>query len=560
MSWKKHFTRYDGNGSASPSSKTSRWSSWLPEVYSGLPNRVERYSQYDLMDQDSEINAALDTIAEFSTQFDSTTRLPFKIHYKDDATEAEINALETSLRQWCNINDFERRIHGVFRSTIKYGDHFFIRDPETYKLFWVNPADVVKAIINDSTGKEVEQYIIKNISLNLKDLVVTDTKKIGNPSSGATTGYTVGTGVTSNTAGIYQGKTGASGNTEYAVDANNVVHIALNDGMNTGWPFGISILDSVFKVYKQKELLEDSIIIYRVQRAPERRVFYIDVGNMPAHKAMAFVERTKNEVHQTRIPNMTGGGTKVMDAAYNPLSIMEDYFFAQTAEGRGSKVEVLPGGDNLGEIDDLKYFNNKLMRGLRIPSSYLPTGAEDGTAVYNDGRVGTAMIQEFRFSKYCGRLQMILQPGLDKEFKMFLKYRGVEVPSNLFDLQFTEPQSFSQYRDLELDSAKTALFSNIEGVPYLSRRFILGKYLGLTEEEIVENERMWKEENTTKPDFKSDSSSDLSALGVRTADINNFEPTAVDDDIEADDTDVEVDIGAAGESPISGAGGETDEI
>ena len=84
---------------------------------------------------------------------------------------------------------------------------------------------------------------------------------------------------------------------------------------------------------------------------------------MPAHKAMGFVERVKNEVHQTRIPNMSGGGTKVVDAAYNPLSIMEDYFFAQTAEGRGSKVEVLPGGENLGEIDDLKYFNNKLMRG-----------------------------------------------------------------------------------------------------------------------------------------------------------------------------------------------------
>ena len=555
MSWKKHFTKYETGGSTAPSSKTNRWGSWLPEVYSGLPNRVERYSQYDMMDQDSEINAALDTISEFATQFDNTTRLPFKIHYKDDATEAEINALETSLRQWCNINDFERRIHGIFRSTIKYGDHFFIRDPETYKLFWVNPMDVSKAIINDSTGKEVEQYLIKNVNLNLKDMVVTDTKKTTNPTTSSTTGHTVGTGTASN-AGVYQGPANNSANTEYAVDSTNVVHLSLSDGMNNSWPFGNSILDSVFKVYKQKELLEDSIIIYRVQRAPERRVFYIDVGNMPAHKAMAFVERTKNEVHQTRIPNMTGGGTKVMDAAYNPLSIMEDYFFAQTAEGRGSKVEVLPGGDNLGEIDDLKYFNNKLMRGLRIPSSYLPTGADDGVAVYNDGRVGTAMIQEFRFSKYCERLQMILQPGLDKEFKMFLKYRGVEVPSNLFDLQFTEPQSFSQYRDLELDSAKTSLFSNIEGVPYMSRRFILSKYLGLSEEEIIENERLWKEENDSEASFQTDASGDLGALGVRGSDVSGFEPTEVDTD---DDDDLG-DIGG-GESPISGAEqGDDDEI
>ena len=115
---------------------------------------------------------------------------------------------------------------------------------------------------------------------------------------------------------------------------------------------------------------------------------------------MAFVERVKTKYNFRHVyPNKTGGGTNVMDAAYNPLSIMEDYFFAQTAEGRGSKVDVLQGGDNLGEIDDLKYFNNKLLRGLRIPSSYLPTGPDDGTATYLDGRVGTALIQEYRFLK-----------------------------------------------------------------------------------------------------------------------------------------------------------------
>ena len=315
---------------------------------------------------------------------------------------------------------------------------------------------------------------------------------------------------------------------EFAVDAKHMIHVSLTDGMNVGWPFGNSILDSVFKVYKQKELLEDSIIIYRVQRAPERRVFYIDVGNMPAHKAMAFVERTKNEVHQTRIPNKSGGGTNVMDAAYNPLSIMEDYFFAQTAEGRGSKVEVLPGGDNLGEIDDLKYFNNKLMRGLRIPSSYLPTGADDGTMTYNDGRVGTALIQEYRFAKYCERIQNILQPYLDKEFKMFLKHRGIEVPSSLFDLKFDESQSFSQYRDIEIESQRAQLFGQVEGVDYMSRRFIMKKYLGLTEDELRENEQMWKEENTEKSDSGFDAASELGGLGVRSGDVEGFEPTDVD--------------------------------
>lgn len=534
--------------------KANRWQSWLPEVYSGQPNRVERYVQYDQMDQDSEINAALDTIAEFSTQNSTDTYLPFKIHFKDDATEAEVNALETALKQWCNINDFERRIFNIFRSTIKYGDQFFIRDPETYKMIWLNPEDVIKAIVNESTGKEIDQYIVKNISLNLSDLVVTDTRKLQQTAQHTNTGYTTSPG---SNAGIYHGN-GAGQTTEFAVDASHVVHISLSDGMSTQWPFGQSILESIFKVYKQKELLEDSIIIYRVQRAPERRVFYVDVGNMPAHKAMSFVESVKNEVHQTRIPNKTGGGTNVMDAAYNPLSIMEDYFFAQTAEGRGSKVEVLPGGDNLGEIDDLKYFNNKLMRGLRVPSSYLPTGAEDGSATYQDGRVGTAMIQEFRFSKYCERLQMIIQPVLDKEFKLFIKHRGINVPSSLFDIYFNEPQSFSQYRDIELDGARAQLFGNIEGVDYLSRRFILKKYLGLSEEEMVENEQMWREENSDQVSPSNNSKRDLGTLGLRSGDIESFEPTDLETETPDDD---DVDIGGGDESPLGGDSGETtDEI
>ena len=169
----------------------------------------------------------------------------------------------------------------------------------------------------------------------------------------------------------------------------------------------------IFKVFKQKELLEDAILIYRVQRAPERRVFYIDVGNMPSHLAMQFVERVKNEVHQRRIPICTRRTRCHNGYNVQSTSINEDYFFPQTAEGRGSKVETLPGGENLGQIDDLKYFNNKMCRGLRVPSSYLPTGPDDSDRPMNDGRVGTALIQEYRFNQYCERLQrqVILKDG-----------------------------------------------------------------------------------------------------------------------------------------------------
>ena len=236
---------------------------------------------------------------------------------------------------------------------------------------------------------------------------------------------------------------------------------------------------------------------------------------------------------------MSGGGTKVVDAAYNHTNYGR--LFAQTAEGRGSKVEVLPGGENLGEIDDLKYFNNKLMRGLRVPTSYLPTGSEDGIAAFNDGRVGTAMIQEFRFAKYCERLQATLQNSLDREFKLFCKHRGLDVSASLFDLNFVEPQSFSQYRTIEIDAQRAQLFGQLEGVPYLSRRFLLDRYLGLTEEERVENERLWKEENQAGNQPASSATGDLGGLGIRNSDVESFEPT----DVDAENADPADDAGGA---------------
>ena len=311
------------------------------------------------------------------------------------------------------------------------------------------------------------------------------------------------------------------GEGEVAINAEHIVHLSLSEGLDNNFPFGNSLLEGIFKVYKQKELLEDAIIIYRVQRAPERRVFYVDVGNMPTHLAMQFVERVKTEIHQRRIPSSTGGGNNVIDSSYNPLSINEDYFFPQTAEGRGSKVETLPGGTNLGEIDDLRYFTNKLVRGLRIPSSYLPTGADDATSSYNDGRVGTAYIQELRFNKYCERLQGLVTEAFDQEFKRFLLEKGVNIDTSMFDLKFQPPQNFASYRQAELDNARVPTFTQMSAIPYMSNRFALERFLGFSKEEIAENERLWREENDenlTPP--PGDASGEMRSVGISSAGIS----------------------------------------
>jgi len=261
---------------------------------------------------------------------------------------------------------------------------------------------------------------------------------------------------------------------------------------------------------------------------------------MPSHLAMQFVERVKTEIHQRRIPSQTGGGTNVIDSSYNPLSINEDYFFPQTAEGRGSKVETLPGGTNLGEIDDLRYFTNKLVRGLRIPSSYLPTGADDSAAQYNDGRVGTAYIQELRFNTYCERLQGLLIEDLNQEFKRYLLEKGVNIDTAMFDLRFQPPQNFAAYRQSEIDNARIPTFTQMSAIPYVSNRFAMKRYLGLSEEELAENERLWREENDENiQPLPTDAGGELRGAGVSGA--------GIDQDMAGMEAEV-----PGGEAPIDG--------
>jgi hypothetical protein len=558
MTYKKRFTNKSGisspigggnsntgawNGSPGQNgSSTGGWNnsemgyknygSRLPEVYTGHPNRIERYNQYEMMDVDAEINACLDILAEFSTQKNEHNDTPFNLQFTEEPTPHEVELLKTQLQQWCKLNEFNTRAFKIFRNTVKYGDQVFVRDPETFKLFWIDMTKIIKVIVNESEGKKPEQYVIKDININLQNLTVatkTNTDFAANPATGlggtggggtgGSGGYTVPSMPYNTTGSRF-----TLGQAESAIDAKHIVHLSLTEGLDRFWPFGQSILENIFKVYKQKELLEDAVLIYRVQRAPERRMFKIDVGNMPSHLAMAFVERIKNEIHQRRIPSVHGGQA-IVDATYNPLSMNEDYFFPVTADGRGSSVEVLPGGQNLGEIDDLKYFNNRLARGLRVPSSYLPTGPDDNTTPLSDGRVGTAMIQEFRFNQYCERLQKYMSNKLDEEFKLFLRWRGFNIDSGLFTLEFNPPQNFAAYRQSELDNARVSVFGTMEAFPYISKRFAMERFLGLTEEEITKNEKLWREEHNKDEDIEP-TGSDLRNIGVSAGDIETDMDTA----------------------------------
>jgi hypothetical protein len=429
--------------------------SWYTRVMKGASSRFSKYHQYRNMDNDVFVARALDTIAEEMSSADLNTGLPFEIIYQNEVDEEVpehiVTTLRAALRHWSDTQDLMRAMFDISRMTIKYGDCFFRKVSDFKKWQYIDPNDIIGVSINSDTG---------NIDF-----------------------YQVRTGE--------KNKQGAYGDFEL-VPAAGIVHFSLSSNMGESGPFGESVLADVVKAYRHLSLLEDAVIIYRIVRAPERRVFMIDVGNMPPQRAKAYLESIKNEIRQKRVPNESGGQEKI-DSVYNPISQTEDYFFMQTAEGRGSRVDTLSGGENLGEIADLNYFQNRFLQGLRIPSSYM-RGSNDAGAQVQDGKVGVAYIEELRFANYVSRLQTKIINTFDKDFKAYLKSAGINISQQLFKLKLPDPQNFKDYKQAEVDEKLIQNYNNVKDIKTISKRFAKMRYLRWSEDDIQMNEAMIKQE------------------------------------------------------------------
>lgn len=441
--------------SASPeSSKLYTNFSWYNKVLKGAGSRFSKYSQYKNMDTDVFVSRALDTIAEEMSQSSSKTDLPFEIIYQNEnneqVSETITMTVRAALRHWCDVQRFDIRLFDITRTVIKFGDCFFRKTSDFRFWQYIDPSDVIGITIGEDG--DAEYYHLRTGDKN---------------------------------------KSGAFGDVEM-VPAAGMVQFSLSSSMGENGPFGESVLWDTVKAYRHLTLLEDSVIIYRIVRAPERRVFFIDVGNMPPQRIKAYLESIKTEMKQKRIPNESGGQEKV-DSVMNPMSMNEDFFFAQTADGRGSKVEQLSGGENLGQIGDLTYFQNKFLQGLRIPASYM-RGGEDAAGQVTDGKVGIAYIEELRFSNYVSRLQFKLNSVFDKHFKAYLKSAGIKVDGHLFKIKLNDPSNFADNRQAAIYETLISNYNNLKDDENLSERYKLKHFLGMSEDDIQENEAMKKQE------------------------------------------------------------------
>ena len=191
---------------------------------------------------------------------------------------------------------------------------------------------------------------------------------------------------------------------------------------------------------------------------------------------------------------------------------------------------------------------------MRIPASYLPTSIDEAANTVSDGKVGTAYIQELRFNEYCKRLQSIIVETFDLEFKLWLNDQGVNIDSGLFELKFNQPQNFAAYRQSELDTARAATFAQVVAIPHLSKRFAMKRFLGMTEDEVKENERLWREENGANLKAPADAQSQLRGIGVTpggmAADVSGQEAEAPLDMAAAAEPGAEAGAEAAPEAPV----------
>jgi hypothetical protein len=241
-------------------------------------------------------------------------------------------------------------------------------------------------------------------------------------------------------------------------------------------PYGSSVLESARRIWRQLILIEDAMLVYRVIRAPERRVFYIDVGNVPPEDVPNYLEQATSTLKKSQVIDKSTGK---VDLRYNPLSVDEDYFIPVRGGDSGTKIDTLAGGQNTAAIEDVEYIQKKLFAALKIPRAYLGYDEDIGAKA-------TLAQEDIRFSRTIQRIQKTVVAELNKLAMIHLYVHGYDGEDLIdFDLKLSNPSSVAQMQKLELISQRFDIAGKVpEGM--LDRRWVQKQVLGLTDKQIEE--------------------------------------------------------------------------
>jgi len=424
-------------------------------------DKAARIRDYRVMAAFSEVADALDEICDEVVNIDEEGRI-LKLRFHDtDLNDAKKEDLQKEFYRYINLFELENRGWEYFRHLLVdaeiYFEHIIHKDyPEEGILGVVSiPPELVDPVFGNVQNLLVKGYVLRKPVFD---------------------------------------KTNPTKVVDYQIvplDKNQVTYI--NSGIwNENKTVRLPFLENARRAYRQLSLIEDSIVIYRLVRAPERLVFNVDVGNMSPAKAEGYLRRLMQQYWGRKTFDTNQDGTV---QKFNPQSMLDSFWFAKRTGQEGTTVNQLQGGQNLGELTDLLYFLKKLYRSLKVPASRL--NPED---TYKDGT--EILREELKFSKFIIRQQQRFAEGLKNGFITNLKlkkmWKEYDLRENHFDLVFNVPSNFYEMRELQKMEMRTKSFNDITGNDSISKMYMQKKVLGWTDRMILANREFLRKDAELK--------------------------------------------------------------
>jgi hypothetical protein len=383
------------------------------------------------------------------------------------------------------ILDFDKKSHEIFRNWYIDGRLYYLKVIDTKK-----PQEGIKELryIDPMKMRYIRQEKKKNREDYINIRAGADDTKILSPELEE---YFVYTPTPNFPTGIIASGSGQKGAVKIAKDSVTYCSSGLVD-RNKGTV--LSYLHKAIKALNQLRMIEDSLVIYRLSRAPERRIFYIDVGNLPKVKAEQYLKEVMSRYRNKLVYDAATGEVRD-DRKF--MSMMEDFWLPRREGGRGTEITTLPGGQNLGELADIEYFQKKLYRALGVPESRI---ASDGG--FNLGRSSEILRDELKFAKFVGRLRKRFANMFNDMLRTQLILKNIVSPedwdtiSDHIQYDFLYDNQFAELKESELMNDRLATLATIEPYigKYYSTEYVRKKVLRQTDSEIIEIDEQIEDE------------------------------------------------------------------
>ena len=411
-------------------------------VYSEIERtRRSRYKDYEKMDEYPEVGAAFDVYADDCTQKDTQHR---RWSIKSESPEV----VEEVTRLFQNL-ELYRFYYDISRNTVKFGDCFL---------------ELIADVNNPTAGIQKIKVLNPNYIIRVEDdygYLKTFVQQIPDKT-------TMDPGNSYDDAGTKDSK-------YVELDKNQIVHFRLFSSDPKFYPYGKSVAAYGVQTFRSLRMMEDAMLIYRLARAPERRIFYIDVGNLPASKAELFVERVKEKFKKEKYYRGQG-----VDARYNPLAADEDFFVPIKGNSQGTRIETLPGAQNLGEVTDVSYFRDKLLGALKVPRDFIVETKDKAP----DRKANLSEL-DVKFARAVSRIQHDIEVGLEVIAKRHLAMKNYPITLiNSMRIQLPDPSDRFTKRKLEIDSARMQLIQTVTQTKLFPQDYIYREYYDMSDGEI----------------------------------------------------------------------------